>query len=66
MRAPLSEKAMLLTKEDVAELARLAPRSVDRLVSRGVLRRIKPAGMSCVRFVRAEVEEWISRGCPER
>lgn len=54
----------LLSKQDVADLARIGKRSVERLTSRGVLQGFKPAGMRCVRYYRAEVMEWIEAGCP--
>jgi excisionase family DNA binding protein len=49
---------MLLTKEEVAQLARVKPRTVDAWVQRGELRAIK-AGPRFNRFLLRDVEKFL-------
>jgi excisionase family DNA binding protein len=49
---------MLLTKEEVAVLARVKPRTVDGWVQRGKLRAVK-AGPRFNRFVMKDVEKFL-------
>ena len=49
---------MLLTKVEVAQLARVKPRTVDAWVQRGELRAVK-AGPRFNRFVLKDVEKFL-------
>ena len=53
-----------LSKRQVAQLAGVGVRTVERLTARGALRAFRPAGLRCVRYARGEVLDWIERGCP--
>lgn len=55
----------LLSKRQAAELLGLGVRTIERLVSRGVLTAVRPGGVRAVRFERAKLLAWIARGCPE-
>jgi predicted DNA-binding transcriptional regulator AlpA len=61
---PMPDGPLLLTRAHVAALTGLGVRTIDRLTARGILRRIRPAGMRCSRWLRSEVEDWIGKGCP--
>ena len=50
----------LLSKKEVAETLSVSVRSVERLVARGVLKKIKVGG--CVRFRSSELEKLIETG----
>jgi len=63
-RSMPAEQPQLLTKLQVAQLAGIGVRSVERLTARGVLRVVRPAGMRCARYRRSEVVAWIEAGCP--
>lgn len=54
---------LLLTKQQVSKLTGIAVRTIDRLVSRRVLRVIRVAGSRSVRFNRKEIENWVEKGC---
>lgn len=49
---------MLLTKNDVAEIAKVKPRTVDSWVQRGELKPLK-AGTRLNRFLPADVEKFL-------
>src|SRR5262249_27145802 len=59
----LAEAPLLLTKRQAAELLGLHERSVERLLSMGVLRAVRPVAAR-VRLDRAQGERWVAAGCP--
>ncbi len=65
MKKPDELVPLLLDKHQVARLVGLSVRTICRLTSRGVLKRIKPAGMRCSRWSREAIVEWVRRGCPD-
>lgn len=56
---------LLLTKREAARMTSLGTRAIDQLAAMKVLRRIRPAGMRCSRFLAAEVRAWVAAGCPK-
>lgn len=56
--------AQLLKIGDVCELLKISKRSVWRLISAGQFLPPVRVGRS-VRWRRAEVEEWVKKGCPK-
>ena len=59
-----SSDAQLLKIGDVCELLKISKRSVWRLISAGQFLPPIRVGRS-VRWRRAEVEEWVKKGCPK-
>lgn len=59
-------EALLLTKAQAAALAGVGVRSIERLLCRGVLTRVSAGLERCVRVERAELEQWVRQGCPDR
>jgi excisionase family DNA binding protein len=55
---------VLLTVDDLAAILRCSPRTVHRLVERGRVPRPCRLG-SLLRWTRAQVDEWVARGCPD-
>lgn len=60
---PRSSDSVLLAVEDVAEMLRCSTRSVYRLADAGKMPRPVRLG-ALVRWNRASVMDWISKGCP--
>jgi excisionase family DNA binding protein len=59
-----SSDAQLLKIGDVCQLLKISKRSVWRLISAGQFLPPVRVGRS-VRWRRAEVEEWVKKGCPK-
>jgi excisionase family DNA binding protein len=64
MQSPAS--ALVLSRNQVAQLAGLSVRTIERLDAIGVLRGFRPGGRRAVRYHRNEVLRWIADGCPLR
>jgi excisionase family DNA binding protein len=56
---------LLLTAAEVAQLLGLDPETVRRWASAGQMPAPAMRRPSCVRWSRAQVEEWIAAGCPK-
>ena len=50
----------LLSKREVAEILSISVRSVERLVARGIIRKIKIGGS--IRFRQCEIEKLMEKG----
>ena len=53
---------LLLTEEQAAELLSLSPRKVWELAAAGAIPFVKIGSLK--RYRRADLEEWVGRGCP--
>lgn len=53
----------LITAEDLAKLLAVSVRHIWRMADSGALPRALRLGR-CVRWRRADIEEWIMKGCP--
>jgi predicted DNA-binding transcriptional regulator AlpA len=62
---PMPDGPLLLTRQQVSALTGLGIRTIDRLTARGILKRLRPAGMRCSRWRRADIEEWVADGCKQ-
>ena len=56
---------MLLSKKELAHELRLSQRKIDDMRTRGLLPEARRLGRS-IRWVRAEIVEWVELGCPSR
>lgn len=66
METAAGEAPLMLDVAGVAKLTGLGVRSVERLLARGVLRKLKPAGIRRTMVSREEVVKWVARGCPRK
>tara|TARA_B100000963_G_C22059055_1_gene422965 strand:- start:276 stop:461 length:186 start_codon:yes stop_codon:yes gene_type:complete len=55
-----NQKAKLLSKKEVSQILSVSVRSVERLIARGILKKIKLGG--CVRIRQSELENLIETG----
>ena len=60
---PAAEPAAMLDVDGLAELLRCSPRTVYRLADSGRLPRPVKLG-ALVRWRRAEIDDWLTAGCP--
>lgn len=61
----------LLTKAEVAKLARLTPRTIDRMLAADPPLIPEPARIGVgnrrrVRFRASDIDAWLRAGCPDR
>lgn len=56
----------LLTRPEVAQMARISVSSLDRLASAGKTPAPVRVGAGTVRFRLSDIQRWIAEGCPDR
>jgi excisionase family DNA binding protein len=58
----MTEYGSLLTRDEVAELARVHRRTLDRWAAQGIGPQPVRHGPRLIRYRRREVEEWLAEG----